>query len=94
MNAITEVTVLENYRLRLRFADGTTGTVDLPDLVGKGVFQRWEDYDFFGSVAIGVCGELRWGEDIDLCADALYLRATGKEPQDIFPSLRKDRAHA
>lgn len=94
MNAITEVTVLENYRLRLRFADGTTGVVDLSDLVGKGVFRQWEDYGFFRNVAIGVCGELRWGEDIDLCADALYLRATGKEPQDIFPSLRKDRAHA
>jgi len=24
-----------------------------------------------------------WGDQIDLCPDALYLRATGKEPEDI-----------
>jgi len=28
------------------------------------------------------------GEDIDLCPDALYLRLTGKTPEDLFPALK------
>jgi hypothetical protein len=33
-------------------------------------------------------GELGWGDQIDLCPDALYLKVTGKTPEDLFPALR------
>ncbi len=38
MKKISEVKVLQGYRLELVFDDGARGEVDLSDLVGKGVF--------------------------------------------------------
>jgi len=94
MNKITDVKVLEDYKLELTFADGTRGTVDLSHLVGKGVFALWKDHDVFREVRIGSSGELVWGEQIDLCPDALYLQATGQKPEDIFPNLKQEPVHA
>ena len=94
MHKITGVKVLEPYRLELVFADGVRGIVDLSDLVGKGVFTLRRDYRAFEQVRIGSSGELVWDDQIDLCPDALYLRTTGKSPEDVFPTLRHETAHA
>lgn len=94
MKRISKVKVLSEYRLDLEFDDGVTGTVDLSEAVGKGVFALWRDPLFFEQVHIGSCGELVWGDRIDLCPDALYLKVTGKKPEDIFPALRGQSAHA
>lgn len=85
---------LRGYKLRLRYADGVTGVVDLSHLVGKGVFQLWNDPEAFARLSIGTAGELRWSDEVDLCADALYLEITGKQPDEVFPSLRKVSVHA
>ncbi len=94
MPKIIGVKVLEAYRLELAFDDGVAGTVDLSHLAGKGVFAVWSDPRTFEQVRIGPSGELVWSEDIDLCPDALYLKATGKRPEDLFPSLRREPTHA
>jgi len=94
MKTITNVEVLEGYKLGLEFADGTTGTADLSDLVGKGVFSLWKDYGEFSKVQIGSTGELVWSDQVDLCPDALYLNITGKHPEDVFPALRPEVACA
>jgi hypothetical protein len=94
MKRITKVKVLPEYRLELEFDDGVTGTVDLSEGVGKGVFAVWCDPLAFEQVRIGSSGELVWGEQVDLCPDALYLKVTGKKPEDIFPALRNQLTHA
>ena len=94
MRRISKVKVLPGYRLELEFDDGVSGTVDLSDNVGKGVFALWRDPLFFEQVAIGSVGELVWGEKIDLCPDALYIKVTGKQPEDLFPALRNLSTHA
>jgi hypothetical protein len=94
MHRITEVKVLERFRLELTFDDGLRGSVDLSDLAGKGVFDLWLDRGAFELVRIGSSGELAWGDKIDLCPDSLYLKATAKKPRDIFPSLNREPAHA
>jgi hypothetical protein len=43
MQKIVEATPCGEYRLQLRFADGTRGEVDLADLAGVGVFAAWND---------------------------------------------------
>jgi hypothetical protein len=91
---ISKVTVLQGHRLELEFDDGVTGTVDLSDVVGKGVFAVWRDLRFFEQVRIGSSGELIWGDKVDLCPDALYLKVTGKTPEEIFPALRDSALHA
>ena len=85
---------LPGYKLRVRYSDGVTGEVDLSHLVGKGVFQLWNDPEAFARVAIGTAGEVRWTDEVDLCSDALYLEITGKQPEELFPSLRKVSDHA
>jgi hypothetical protein len=94
MKRISKVKVLPEYRLELQFDDGVCGIVDLSEAVGKGVFALWRDPLFFEQVRIGSSGELAWGDQIDLCPDALYLKVTGKKPEDIFPALRSQSAHA
>ncbi|PIX85475.1 MAG: DUF2442 domain-containing protein [Nitrospirae bacterium CG_4_10_14_3_um_filter_53_41] len=94
MVRITKVMVLQGYCLELAFDDGVRGVVDLSDLVGKGVFALWGDSHVFEQVRIGSFGELVWGDQIDLCPDSLYLRATGKKPEDVFPALRREAAYA
>lgn len=82
------VTALPEYKIRIEYADGVTGVVDLSHLVGKGVFAAWNDPITFEAVSIGDHGELKWSDDIDLCSDAIYLEITGKAAEEIFPNLK------
>jgi hypothetical protein len=91
---ITEVKPLERYKLFLRFDDGISGVVDLGDMAGRGVFEVWNRNGGFEKVRITQFGALEWPGEIDLCPDALYLQLTGKQPEDIFPALRKRATHA
>jgi len=84
-----EVKPLSGYKLWLKYNDGVSGEVDLSYLVGKGVFSVWKDYDIFESVRLGKKGELIWDKNLDLCPDSLYLKLTGKSPENIFSSLTK-----
>lgn len=82
------------YHIYLEFADGTKGEVDLSRLVGKGVFRVWDDYRFFQNVRVGDHREIKWDNDIELCADSLYLELTQKSPEDLFPELQSEQPHA
>ena len=94
MRKITGVVVLDGYLLRLTFDDGKEGVVDLSHLAGKGVFSCWQDRKTFEKVQIGASGELLWDELVDLCPDALYMRITGLNVEDLFPSARNEAIHA
>jgi hypothetical protein len=89
-----EVKALENFRIWLRYDDNTEGEVDLSDLAGRGVFKAWDDATFFKSVRLDSHGAIEWGNQIDLCPDAMYLRLTGKSPEEMFPILRSVHADA
>ncbi len=88
------VRALTNYRLWLRYSDGVEGEVDLSELAGKGVFKLWTDYSAFEDVHIGQHNEIAWNDGLDLCPDALYLRLTGKTPEEVFPNLREISVNA
>ena len=88
------VEALAEYRIWLRYDDGVQGTVDLSDLAGRGVFQAWSDLAFFAAVRLGPHGAIEWGSVIDLCPDAMYMRLTGKSPEEVFPAIRSVHAHA
>lgn len=83
-----EVRALQDDRIWLRYDDGTEGEVNLSDVAGHGVFRAWNDPAFFESVRLGSHGAIEWGTDIDICPDAMYLRLTGKSPEEVFPTLK------
>ncbi len=80
----------EDYKLWIRYSDGAEGEVDLSEFAGKGVFQIWNDCRIFEAVSLGAHGEVVWGDDVEMCPDALYLRLTGKAPEEIVPNLREN----
>ena len=89
-----EILPLPGYRLRVRYENGVAGEVDLSYLVGRGVFARWDDWKEFEKVSIGPCGEIRWSDEVDLCPDSLYMKITGRTPEELFPNLRQERQEA
>jgi len=89
-----EVRPLPNYRIWLRYDDGVQGEVDLSEFKGRGVFTAWDDPEFFRAVRLASRGAVEWGNDIDLCPDALYLQLTGKSPEELFPALRSTHVDA
>ena len=89
---ITALKPLAEYRLWVRFSDGTEGTVDLSEKVGRGVFGAWRDPNAFARVQIGEFGQPVWPGDIDLCADNLYRVVTGHLPANF--SAKGEPAHA
>ena len=94
MPAPLAVAAKADYRTWIRYDDGVEGTVDLSDLAGRGVFQAWSDPAFFSAVRRGLHGAIERVSAIDLCPDAMYMRLTGKSPEEVFPAIRLVRAHA
>jgi hypothetical protein len=91
---IVKAKMIGKFNMELVFDDGTIGKHDFSGLVGHGVFTLWNDPSKFADFSIGSCGELKWGDEVDICPDSLYLDITGKKPGDIFPSLKREFCHA
>ena len=73
------------HRIWLSYSDGSAGEVDLSHLAGGEVFEAWNDRDFFEAVQITDYDAIAWGEELELCPDALYLQLTGKSLTDVMP---------
>ena len=89
-----EIEARPNHRLWLKYDDGVEGEVDLSHLAGRGVFKAWDDPAFFAAVKLGPHGEIVWGDTIDLCPDATYMRLTGKSPDQVFPNWKQAEVDA
>lgn len=72
----------------VRFNDDSEGEIDLSSRAGRGVFEIWDEPGVFESAAISPHRTIRWSEDAELCADAVYLEITGRDPEEIMPGLR------
>ena len=78
---VTEVRALADYRLSVRFADGTAGEVDASLMIlgeSAGVFAPLRDPTLFARVYIDH-GAVAWPGGLDLAPDAMYdeIRANG-----------------
>ena len=86
---LKEVKPLKNFCLHVKFSDGVESKIDLSEFAGRGVFALWNDYSQFEKVAIGSSGELVWNEDVDMDGLGIYLKITGKNPEDVLPKLQE-----
>jgi hypothetical protein len=68
------VNALPEFRLRVAFADGLTGLVDISGLVHSpqaGVFAKLADPALFAQVRLDY-GAVAWPGEVDLAPDAMY----------------------
>lgn len=94
MLKITSAKARTGHKIWLRYSDGVEGEVDLSHLVGKGVFSAWKNKKAFQNFRVKNGRVVIWTDEIDLCADSLYLEITGKAPEDVFPMLRMENVNA
>jgi Protein of unknown function (DUF2442) len=78
---LASIEVLPDYRLRVRFLDGTEGLVDLSARVRSpeaGVFAALADPDLFAKASVHL-GAVTWPGELDLAPDAMHaaIRQTG-----------------
>ncbi len=86
---VTHVRHLGEYRLELRFTDGTNGELDLKERVVDrgGVFTPLQDIHFFKRVTVDPeAGTIVWPNEVDFCPDVLYSLVTGK-PIRVFEEV-------
>ena len=76
------VAALPGHKIKISYADGVIGVIDLSDSVGRGVFAPLQDEAFFKQVHLGDHGQIAWSEEIEICPDAAYLEITGKIPHE------------
>ncbi len=77
---IREAEVCGPHRLRLTFADGFTGEVDLADrlMAASGLLAALRDPAYFSQVRVDPdSGTVAWPNGVDLDPDVLYARARG-----------------
>jgi hypothetical protein len=91
---ILEARPLADYKIWLKFTNDTSGKVDLSHLAGKGVFAFWNEYENFEKVFVENGRSLIWADEIDIDADSLYLKLTGKKPEELFPALKEESTYA
>ena len=78
---VIRVRPLPGHRLTVRFADGTSGEVDVSKLIFgpmPGVFEQLRDPARFAQVGIEH-GTVTWPGELDLAPDAMYdeIRTNG-----------------
>lgn len=80
-----EVEASANWRIRIAFADGVSGELDLSDMAAEPIYAAWRDPDFWRSVHITDHRAVAWNDDIEFCADSLYMDLTGRTLRDMYP---------
>jgi hypothetical protein len=82
---IIEAAVVSHGVLRLTFADGTTGELDVLERMRGPVFDRARTPDGFAQATVDVeTGTVVWPGGADLAPDTLYERVrTGAWPDDL-----------
>ena len=84
----TEVEPREGYRIWLQYSDGAAGEIDVSYLARRGVFKAWNNRAYFETVHIAPAGGIAWGEEVELCPDALYTKLTGKSVAEVMPGAQ------
>ena len=69
------------YSLRLRFADGVEGIVDLSGDLWGALFEPLKDPEYFAQVRLDEDGAPMWPHGLDLAPDALYEDLTAAVPR-------------
>lgn len=71
---LVEIIPLEDFKLKVKFVDGTCGLVEIKRLIMSkkaGIFAKLRDVNIFNQVYL-VCGVATWEDEIDLAPDTMH----------------------
>jgi hypothetical protein len=71
MNEVSEIKVLENFQIWIKFRDGIEKIVNFKKFLGKGITKELLNYDNFRKVAIEPGGGISWYNGYDFCPNYL-----------------------
>ena len=80
---VQEVKYLSDYKISVKFDDGVTGTVQLNDLVEKGIFKVLQDKNEFAKVYTNGYS-IAWSNELEIDATTIYSELTGKNFGEIL----------
>jgi Protein of unknown function (DUF2442) len=80
---VQEVKYLSDYTISIKFEDGVLGTIQLNDLVEKGIFKVLQDKSEFAKVYTNGYS-IAWSNELEIDATTIYAELTGKHFGEIF----------
>jgi hypothetical protein len=87
---LQSATYAGGYRIRLRFADGRAGEVDLEGELWGEVFEPLKDRALFARFRVDTeLNTISWETGADLAPEFLYERAAQSDVAEDAPSARR-----
>jgi len=80
---IQEVKYISDYIISIKFDDGVNGTIELNDLVEKGIFKVLQDKNQFAKVYTNGYS-IAWSNELEIDATTIYSELTGKHFGEIL----------
>lgn len=77
--AITEVTPLENYKLRLKFKNGEEKIFDMNPYLNTGIFKELKDETIFKTAKVSF-DTVEWDNEADIDPETLYKDSVALHP--------------
>ena len=74
---VQEVKYIADYTINIKFDDGVNGTIQLIDLVQKGIFKLLQDKSEFAKVYTNGYS-IAWSNELEIDATTIYAELTGK----------------
>ena len=71
MDKVISVKALENFRLEIKFADGTSKVIDIHPFIGEGISAVLKDETYFRQVSLEDGGGIAWPNGYDFCPNFL-----------------------
>lgn len=90
-----QVEARDGLSVWIEYNDGEQGLVDLSPMADGPAFSGWSDRAYFETVHINEeIRAIEWGDDLQLCPDALYLDLTGRSWEEVWALPRSETASA
>jgi hypothetical protein len=80
---VQEVKYIADYTISIKFDDGISGTIQLNDLVEKGIFKVLQDKNQFAKVYTNGYS-IAWSNELEIDATTIYSELTGKHFGEIL----------
>jgi hypothetical protein len=89
---VQEVKYISDYIISIKFDDGVNGTIELNDLVQKGIFKVLQDKNQFAKVYTNGYS-IAWSNELEIDATKIYSDLTGKNFGEILSPKLTDASN-